>query len=515
MLETAFRSAEAAAEATAPAIPALMSDLFAALRERGVRYCHWKSNLRLIDSLLGKTDLDLLVDPAHQEVFRQILREHGARAVRAARGREYPAVENYLAFDEGSGRLFHLHVHYQLVLGEQFVKNYRLPLEEQFLRSARLRHGVYVPSVELELIVLSLRALLKYRDRDVVKDVLKIRHPGLPAHITGEIGWLRGQTSLERVAAQLGELGDSVPRDTVLEFLRAVEREPRAGRTLLRLRGEVRRALRPFQRAGRGRATLVYFRELWRRRNRLRLAPSRGMTLPDGGRTVGLIGADGAGKSTLCAELHRWLAWKLEAPVYYLGSKQPSRRSEALYMLFRAARRGQRALSAALGAGSPPARAAAAARQTLLCFHCLSIGYDRYARYLAGRAQARAGAVAIFDRYPLEAISARADHRLLDGPQIPRLVGEGGPIIRALAAAELRLYRKMPPPDQLFVLHVSPDVSLRRKPDHQRDSVAAKSQALRDLEGAAGVTGLVSIDADQPLADVLGRLKAQIWRVLA
>lgn len=501
--------------------PRLMVDLFAALGRAGVRYCHWKSNLRLEQGLRGRTDLDLLVDPAHGRSFREALAAHGARPVRAAPGREYPAIENYLAFDEASGTLFHLHVHYRLVLGEQFVKNYTLPLEEQFLSSARLQHGVYVPAPELELIVLSLRALLKYRDRDVVKDVLKIRYPGVPANLTDEIHWLLGQTSLERVAARLGELGDAVPGPTVLAFLHTITAAPRDGRTLLRLRGEARRALSPYQRKSRARAALVYFRELWRRRNRfMRFTPARGMTLPDGGRSLALVGADGAGKSTMTRQLQKWLTGRVDARVYYLGSKEPSRRSELLYILFRMARRSHSELSRALGEQSPLCRALAPLRQALLYSHCLSIGLDRYARYRAGGRLVRAGSVVIFDRYPLEAISERMDHRLLDGPQIPRLAGDDrGPLARAFGAAERWLYRRMLPPGHLFVLDVSPDVSVQRKPDHQREVVLAKSRALRELEAAAGPRGasfeLVRLSADRSFDEVLGELKAQIWRVIS
>lgn len=517
MLQTQALEREAGAPESA-AVPDLVAGLFAELRRRGVRYCHWKSNLRLEQGLQGKTDLDLLVDPAHAPAFRQILAAHDALPVHAAPGREYPAVENYLAFDEGSGRLFHLHVHYRLVLGEQFVKNYRLPLEEQFLDSARLRHGVYVPAPELEVIVLSLRALLKYRDRDVVKDVLKIRSPGLPAHITDEIGWLMTQTTLERVAGRLRELGNLVPTDAVLDLLRTVATAPRDGRRLFRLRGRVRRGLRRYQRASRAQATLIYFRELWRRRNTfLRFGPARGMALPGRGRTLALVGADGAGKSTMVGQLHAWLRWKLDAHVYYLGSKQPSRRSRLLYALFRMARRGHREVSGRIGERSPLCRAIATARQALLYGHCLSIGHDRYARYQEGQERARSGSVVIFDRYPLEAISQREDHRLLDGPQIPRLAGgDRGPVARAFADAEGRLYRKMLPPDHLLVLDVSPDVSLRRKPDHQREAVAAKSRAVRELAGVAEAAplGLAYISADEPPDDVLRRLKRHVWRVL-
>ena len=41
--------------------PGLIRNLVAALKQRQVCFCHWKSNIRLGDSLSGKEDLDLLV----------------------------------------------------------------------------------------------------------------------------------------------------------------------------------------------------------------------------------------------------------------------------------------------------------------------------------------------------------------------------------------------------------------------------------------------------------------------
>jgi len=499
----------------------ILAKLFEDLNRRAIRYCHWKSNLRLERGLQGETDLDLLLDRKHGQIFRQILCEHGVKPVLAPPGRRYPAVEDYLGFDPASGKLFHLHVHYQLVLGEQFVKNYRLPLESHFLDSARLQYGVKIPSPELEIIVLCLRALLKYRDRDVIKDVLSIRTSGLPAHIREEIRHLLEQTSLERIAQTLAGVAEVVPAEVVLEFLNTVVAAPRAGYKFYRLRRRVCRALRPYQRRERFSAGFGYFRELWRRRSFLRFWPEQKMTPRSGGATLALVGADGSGKSTMSQALARWLACKLDVHLYYLGSKQPSRRSELLYLAFRVFRRGHREMCRVLSEANALSRWIAGLRDGLLCTHYLSIGYDRYARYLAGRKKALAGSLVIYDRYPLESIRTGAEYRLLDGPQIPFIAdGQAGIIVRALAWAELNLYGKIRPPDYLFALDVSPTVGLQRKPDHnQRGAMLeAKSRAVSELAVRASwenqELGLFALNANLPLEEVLGQLKTKLWELL-
>lgn len=490
-----------------------VTNLFRALHRAGVRYCHWKSNMRLGWGLNGRTDLDLLVDPEHGPLFRQILRQHNIKPLRPAPGKEYPGIESHLGFDPASGKLFHLHVHYQLVLGEQYVKNYHLPLEKEVLDSVCMPQGILVPAPALELIILSLRALLKYRDRDAIKDVLSIRTQGLPAHILEEINWLWQQTSPTEVSDTLAQVAHVVPGETVFAFLRTVLTSPRDGWQLFRLRSQVRRALRPYQRQSRFQATLTYFRQLWWQRLPFRQAqPVRKMTLNDGGRRIALIGADGAGKSTMCQLLCEWLAWKLDVHFYYLGSKQPSRRSRLIYILFRMARRGQRTVAGWLGEASLPARWLAQLRQSLLYSHHVSIGRDRLHRYWQSREMAKTSIV-IYDRYPLAAP--------LDGPKI-YLNGNATRVGRLLADAEQAVYRQIELPRHFLFLNVSPEVSIQRKPDHDPAAITAKTQFLDQFaarfavqaEARSDSTNLVTINADQPFEQVVQQLKTAIWQIL-
>ena len=95
------------------------AQLFEALNQSSVRYCNWKSSIRISEGLEGRTDLDLLVDPRDFTAFQVILLAHGVKTFQPAPGKTYPGIENYLGLDPGTGRLFQLHVHYNLVLGEQ------------------------------------------------------------------------------------------------------------------------------------------------------------------------------------------------------------------------------------------------------------------------------------------------------------------------------------------------------------------------------------------------------------
>jgi thymidylate kinase len=494
-----------------PDILSAVRRLFDALNHQGIRYCHWKSNSRLSWGLAGRTDLDLLIDPGHEQCFKGLLTNQGIKSILAPVEKQYPGLEHYLGFDARTGSLFHLHVHYHLVLGEQYVKNYSLPLEKQFLDSANLRYGVKIPAPELELIVLSLRALLKYRDRDMVKDVLFIRSPGIPAHILNEILWLLGQTSLEQVEQALASLSLAVKPEIILEFLETIRRVPRSGYTLFRLRSRVRKMLRPYQRNNRWLASLKYFKLLGRKMLIQHSAPDRQMTLPNRGLTVALVGVDGAGKSTLCSELAEWLRWKVNTPFYYLGSKQPSLWTSWSYILFRMARRSHREISIRFGDNNLIAKILVNLRQIFLAVHYLFVGHDRFGRYRLAQREASSGSVVIFDRFPFAA--------LFDGPEI-HLIDNGrlNSVSRYLAHLEQDLYRKFNPVDLLILLNVSLETSLHRKPGHPQEIIQAKKIALDAVKTRiveeSEKWNWVSIDAEMSLDAVFLHLKKLVWTAL-
>ncbi len=481
-------------------------ELFAALNRAGIRYCHWKSNLRLDESLAGRTDLDLLVDRRHEAEFRRVLAEQGVKALADAPGKRFPGVEHQLGFDWQTGRLFHLHVHFQLVLGEQYVKNYLLPLEKVFLDSARLRSGVKVPAPELELIVLALRVLLKYRDRDGIKDILAVHSPGIPAHMLTELTWLMELISPLEFEKTLAAVSDVIPPEAVRQLLSVIREQPRQGWRLLRLRSAVRQALRRCQRRSRAAAAAAYFGALWRKSR----SGERQMGLPGGGMRIALVGVDGSGKSTLSQALTAWLSWKVDAHLLYLGSKQPSKRSQALYWLFRAARRSQTEMIRRLGESHLVARLAGGLKQRLLAGHYLSIGADRYRRYRQGERLAREGSLVIFDRFPFDAP--------LDGAEIARIPVESpGSLARSIRREEA-LYARFQLPDFLILLETPAEVSAQRKPDHPLAVIRAKGAALaalkQSLQQSAPALRWLALDAARPLEEVLLAAKRAVWEAL-
>lgn len=492
--------------------------LFDKLNEENIRYCHWKSTLRLPLSLAGRTDLDLLVAREDSQRFKELLYRHDFKPFISHPHRQYPAIEDYLGFDPATGRLIHLHIHYRLVLGEQFAKNYYLPLDQHFLEQVCQRDGVKIPIPELELIVLVLRALLKYRDRDVLHDILRRgTSSGIPAAILAECEYLRQQTNPKQIAHALEQYAGFVSSDLIFQFLATIQSTPRDGWILYWLRSRVRRELAPYQRYSRRRARMTYYRVMLSRQWPLDRILAQLLPLPDkrktpvsGGITIAFVGVDGAGKSTIIKHIVKWLSWRMVVRSYYMGSNQPSRSTRAIKSVQRLTQLASGGCRRVFGAQSPFARLADRPRRFFERLRCLADGRDRYRRYLAGRRRAAQGAVVIYDRYPLD--SVRIGERMVDGPRIAAGNGQLGLIGRRLAQAEERMYHNMLPAEHLFVLHVSPEVSQRRKPAHKAATIEAKSQAIERITAQTG--NLTHIDAEQPLDDVLLQVKSALWQLL-
>ena len=487
-----------------------VADFINALEAKGIRYCHWKSNSRLDWSLAGRTDLDLLVDPKHQTDLEQIIFDQEIKKILASSSRQYPGLEHYLGFDHDTGRLFHLHVHYKLVLGEQFVKNYHLPIEEKFLDATQEKFGVKIPVPEMELVILSIRALLKYRDRDVIKDVFHIRHPGIPEHILQELLWLLNQTTPADVVEAVAGLSIFPDFRLILDFLEIVQKAPRSGQDLFRLRTRLRKALRPFRRKNRITSSFNYFRSLLGNIEQFEFLDRKLMQFPERGKLIALVGIDGSGKSTLTIKLADWLRWKVSTPLYYLGSKQPSWWSDFSYWIFRIFRRSHTILSNRIGSENFLAKILVRFRSFFLAAQYLSVGKDRYKRYRQAQKDVQHGSVVVFDRFPF--------FSPLDGPEIQHvLAGNLGPLSRKLSEREKKLYRNFNNLDLLIILDVEPDESHVRKPDHPLETIQNKYEALTKLKkdlDAEGKLNWVPIDANMDLDQVYLEIRRAVWAIL-
>ena len=521
----------------------VVQDFAAKLRIEGLPYCHWKSNEHLEEGLLGITDLDMLFDRNASVKLARILSDCGYKRFAAVHGHGYPGVEDYLGFDHETGKIVHLHLHYQLTAGENHLKGYHLPWEQWVLSTRKLdeESQVFVSDPNMEMLLLLVRSLLKIRTRN------RILGLGGRAYVRGgeivEFRWLKERIDPERLAQITRSLLGDAAAAQVCEIAAST---PTLAR-LVRLRRTIQPTLTTYRTYGRAGARMRrWVRELlWLRsgigkRITQPTAPlSR--TDPRGGLLIAFMGSDGSGKSTMATLIRKWLGWKIDArPVYFGSGDGPTSLMRLpLKLALRSAQRGGmlRSPSAARagaagsssrgtgagassaapsGTGAGAAGAAAPApngggmRDRLRAVWALVLAWEKRGGVRRAWRGRNLGMIMIADRYPQNQIMGFNDGPLLSGWR----GSPSGMLARAGRWESIPyVWAETNPPDIVFKLHVSPQVALSRKPDMEIEEIVRRTQAVAGLRFGP-LTHIVDIDADRPLDEVLLEIKRRIWERL-
>ena len=467
---------------------------FDRLNRDGVRYCQWKSNSHLEAGLAGKTDLDLLVHPDDQAAFEAALASCDFKKILSPPSKRFPGFEDYLGFDAATGALVHVHLHYRLILGRKYIKELHLPLESLYFANLTRKLGVNIPCAELELIMLIMRAHLKVDYLSLLKHAIKglmgAKYTAFPPDIEDELTNLIATSDMDRVVRLIGESGLPLDFAWCRKFMDRFVSGKLKWFQILAGHYHIRRLLRPYRRnTGLG-VQVEYFRHfLLNTQVGSRLAPSQKKTLPGGGRVFSVIGADGSGKSTLIADLKKWLSWKLVTKRYYYGIPKDAARSVA----------------DALMSGFSKLRLRGLERLTsnVLLLH---VARRRRAVSRRSRIDVDAGWVVITDRFPLPDFKAMPQP--MDNPRIDPTATLFG---KNLRKSEEACYADLRFPDLAIVLQVDIEELRRRKTDLPRSLHEIKASAVNAIRPRER---LVTIDANRPYADVLLEVKRLVWQAL-
>ena len=496
-----------------------LTRLFQGLHAEAIPYCHWKSNEHLRASLVGKTDLDLLVHREAAQPLARILSETSFKRFHTVPHVAYPGIESYFGLDPQSGALLHLHVHYQLTLGEKHLKGYRLPWENVVLgtRVFDVDAAIYVADPNIEVLLLLVRAALKLRLRDRLSSLLGRAY--FRGNVLRELCWLAARVDpdrlLEHARSLVGERAARQAVDLVVgppptvrrltAFLRSIHPSLAEYRLYGALAARRRRWVREAARAW------VRLRE----RTSYTPAPTKRL-VPQGGLLVAFVGLDGSGKSTLVTEITAWLSALVDVVPIYLGSgKGPTSVARRLLqgvakLLRPVARGGWEEGPASDGEAPRRGRRSSWLRTCGELLWVVALARERRRRLRQARRARNLGMVVVCDRFLQTQFTD-----FNDGPAFSHWLDEKSWLLRAAARNELAAIRaaELQPPDLVIRLRVNPEVAARRRPTMALERLQRSAEKIASLRYPP-ITRVAEIDADEPLEHVLLAVKRAIWESL-
>jgi thymidylate kinase len=453
--------------------------------------------------LLGETDLDLLIDKEDREKFNLSIETFNFKKILSPPHARYPGIEDYLGFDYETGSLIHLHVHYSLILGQKYIKNHHLPIENFVLNDTEIVNGVRIPLPEIELILLIVRANMKFSIVTYLKSFRHKKRRFYPQDILEEFFVLLDKCEAGKIQTYLERLPINLDATIVMQFIERLQAGSLDLKEVKLTRNHIFCAMRPFKRHN---SFVCFFRALYRgfRRNRIlkRILPLKKKTVYGGGKVFALVGADGAGKSTMKKDLSKWLSWKVAVRPIYFGIPKSIcfKGFSELPRIFR--------LLGKIQLGSRYQEIMAFSEDMSNSMRWLLIARKRFNLFRASQNFAAEGGVVIADRYPLSAFSAMDEP--MDGPRIRKQQKTKN---HRFSEIEESYYSSIGLPSKIFVLNTPLELLLKRKTVNASNLGALKKKACA-VNQIQNSENIYVINCNREYDEVLLDIKRRIWESL-
>lgn len=485
--------------------------MFDSLHSNDILYCHWKSNEHLEPALNGDTDLDILFQPSDRSKLDCVLNGCGLKRFRATPLSQYNAIEDYIGFDKQEAKIWHLHLHYQLTIGENHLKGYTLGSWGDYLLNNRILHesGVFTSCPEDELVLLFARIALKYTIHSVLSP--------LSNDDRVEMSWLQDKIN----PSVFKEHAEYLVGDKCSKLIQGMlSKEIKYKREFAGLKNRLCLELRCF--TGNTPISSWVKREIrtvyWifggiNHRLHGNASKPYSRVSPSGGCVVAFIGSDGAGKSTTIKYVRNELSKKLDIKEVYLGSGDGSSSLLRRPMKIVAKRVGGKGLGVSVE--KEYQEADSKKKKVSLKAKLYSFAKYEWAMALAREKKAKMreitkarnnGMIVLLDRYPQCKV-----YGVNDGPLLHKYIDSESKFLKNRAQYEQQIYEmfEQNPPDLTIRLIAPIEVAMQRKPEMTYEELEKKLEAVMAMSPSKEI---VTIDTSVDKKQSFGEVMDQIWQ---
>lgn len=482
---------------------------FEELNRKGIDYCHWKSNQHLVEGLEGKTDLDILIDRDRYFEINQILFSLRFKRYETKSYLKYVSIEDFIGLDEHTGKLIHIHLHYELRTGKKFIKEYHLSFEN-YIYNNRVFDSKYKVSIinpNIEIILLLVRHIIK-------NDGILFKKNNLNGGFRIEFNWLLSKISTEEVYKHSIYLFGEDFAESIIEFIK----NNTDIKLYNRLKKDVLIQADKYRTSHKAASNILYLcKKLEAGINvflhkKCNLPNPYRRVNPNGGRAVVFVGVDGSGKSTLTSAIRKWLTWKVDVFSIYFGSGvgKSSIYRYPLLKLGKLIKRTKTLTKPGILKESndfKKEKRKSAVYRFCRFIWAISLAHEKKSKFRQLQNAKSKGLYVICDRYPQYQIM-----NFNDGPLLSEYLLSKNFILRKIANWEFCVYKlsEIYPPDIVIRLNISDEIAFERKPDMSIDVISKKNNAIKKITYGKN-TKVYEIDTSEDINVVLLKIKKILW----
>lgn len=487
----------------------VINKLLLDLNSNEIDYCHWKSNEHLDASMNAETDLDILFNKSQKQKVVEILESNGFHLFEAVWYKKYSGIVDYIGFDEETGKIIHLHTHFNLDMGEVGIKSYSLPWEDTILDTKifNSEYNIYTSLPEVEFLLLVVRTALKLDPIDYRLNGTTIKHFDIEAE------WLYQRTELEEIKIisnqLLGEkttgliaeirLNEKYDKKLFFTLRKQLKSHFSDNRVLSRYRVNQLKIIKIY-----GRLKRRFARKLNLKVRNLR------RTLPNEGVVVSLMGCDGAGKSTQTELITNELSKKVDVLFMYMGSgkgEKSFQRKSLDYIIGlknkKKKKESNKDKNNIINDNKQEGKLKKGFKSQLLySIRAASLAYERKSKLKKIDKERKRGGIVICDRYPQTTTLGYND-----GLKLYPNLNSSNSILKALAKYEYSCYNLANEiyPDLVIKLVGDLEVLKSRRPEMSMEVLDNKQQGIIDIKFGKN-TKVITSDIDKPIVQIKGEI---------